>query len=61
MRRPPCAFDRWFDQPARLGPGEPTERRYLETLCRGGYPEIVSLDPLPRRLVRQLHRDGHPP
>ena len=31
------------------GPGEPTERlRYLEMLCRGGYPETVSLDPLLR-------------
>lgn len=44
--RPPCRFDRWFDQPARLDPGEPTERRrYLEMLCRGGYPEAVNLDP----------------
>ena len=49
LGRPPCAFDRWFDQPARLGPGAPKERRrYLEMLCRGGYPEIVSLDPLLR-------------
>ena len=34
---------------SRFGPGEPTERRrYLEMLCRGGYPEIVRLDPLLR-------------
>lgn len=45
--RPPCVFDRWFDQPARLGRGEATERgEYLEMLCRGGYPVIVSPDPL---------------
>ena len=43
--RPPRAFDRWFDQPVRFDPGEPTERRqYLEILCRGGYPEVVRLD-----------------
>ncbi len=46
---PPCAFDRWFDQPARFGTGLPTLRsRYMELLCRGGYPEIVSMDPLLR-------------
>ena len=28
---PPCAFDRWFDQPARFGTGLPTLRsRYME-------------------------------
>ena len=43
---PPSAFDAWFNQPARFGRGEPTERRqYLEMLCRGGYPEVMNLDP----------------
>ncbi len=43
---PPCMFDRWFDQPARVDPGKPVERRrYLEMLYRGGYPEIVKLEP----------------
>ncbi len=46
LGRPPCLFDQWFNRPTRIGPGEPTERRrYLEVLCRGGYPEIMSLDP----------------
>ncbi len=44
---PPCRFEGWFDQRARFDPGEPTERRrYLEILCRGGYPEIINLEPL---------------
>lgn len=44
--RPMCRFERWFDHPARFDSGEPTERhRYLEMLCRGGYPEVVNLDP----------------
>ena len=45
MGRPRCAFD----QPARFGPREPTERRrYLEMSYGGSYPEVVSLDPLLR-------------
>ena len=44
--RPPAGIDRWFEQPARIDPGEPTDRReYLERVCRGGYPEIVGLKP----------------
>ena len=46
LGRPPSAFGGWFDQPALFSPGEPTERRrYLEMLCRGGYPEIMSINP----------------
>lgn len=42
--RPPVAIDRWFGQPAKIGPGEHTERRdYLDRVCRGGYPEVVGL------------------
>ena len=44
--RPPCEFHQWFNRPTRLNSGEPTERRrYLEMLCRGGYPEAMNLDP----------------
>ena len=40
-------FDWCFDQPARFGPGEPTERRrYLEMSCGGGsvFPVFEGMD-----------------
>ena len=43
---PSALVDRCFDEP--LGPvvGElPTRTAYLERLCRGGFPEVVTLNP----------------
>jgi len=47
---PPAAIDAWFDgAPAARAAGRTARGEYLTLLCRGGYPEVVSLAPDRRR------------
>ena len=46
----PNTVTRWFDGSVGTGADPGLSRAdYLERLCRGGYPEVISLDPATRR------------